>query len=320
MAFCENTGLHRFHADAQKHTPQRRRSQLGDNRGMLTRQKALLRLIANGGTHIGKTRLQKLAFLLRDEITDSPTSQVYQFVPYQFGPYSFTLSHELKSLESDGFIRISEQDIHLLDGVQVPVVDKQLAYSIDTLSRRFAAVKTDVLVSTVYKRFPWYTCNARDKAKRLAKPIHSPLAIYTVGYEGLMLEGLLDLLLQNGIERLIDVRANPVARRFGFHKSTLLRHCSDLNIDYVHIPELGIASSERAGLVGSKEFEALFCQYEAGTLKRELAAIARATSLIREKPSALLCMEADCTSCHRSRLAVRIREEIELPILELRKS
>ncbi len=86
---------------------------------MLTRQKALLRLIANDGTHMGKTRLQKLAFLLRDEISDSPTSRVYQFVPYHFGPYSFTLSHELRNLESDGFVRISEQDIHILKGVEI---------------------------------------------------------------------------------------------------------------------------------------------------------------------------------------------------------
>jgi uncharacterized protein (DUF488 family) len=269
---------------------------------------------------MGKTRLQKLAFLLRDEISDSPTSRVYQFVPYHFGPYSFTLSHELRNLESDGFVRISEQDIHILKGVEIPAVDMQFGRSIDSLSRRFAAVKTEVLISTVYKRFPWYTCNARDKTKRLAKPKKSPIAIYTVGYEGLMLEGLLDLLLQNGIERLIDVRANPVARRFGFHKSTLVRHCSDLNIDYVHIPELGIASSERAGLVESKDFENLFFQYEAGTLKRELPAIARATCLIQEKPSALLCMEADGRSCHRSRLAARIGKDIELPILELRES
>lgn len=80
------------------------------------------------------------------------------------------------------------------------------------------------MVANVYREFPWYTLNSKNAARRAASaPVASP-AVYTVGYEGLMLDGLLDLLLRVGIKRLIDVRCNPVARRFGFHKSTLDRH------------------------------------------------------------------------------------------------
>ena len=34
-----------------------------------------------------------------------------------------------------------------------------------------------------------------------------------------MLDGLLDILLKAGVKKLIDVRCNPVARRFGFTRA-----------------------------------------------------------------------------------------------------
>src|SRR5437867_6762271 len=97
-----------------------------DNRIVLTRQKSILRLISNAGGCIGKTRLHKLAFVLRDEVPGTPTSQVYQFVPYHFGPYSFTMNHDLKKLESEGFVRISDKEIYISDHAgTLPPFDKQ---------------------------------------------------------------------------------------------------------------------------------------------------------------------------------------------------
>ena len=290
-----------------------------DNRIVLTRQKSILRLISNAGGCIGKTRLHKLAFVLRDEVPGSPTSQVYQFVPYHFGPYSFTMNHDLKKLESEGFVRISDKEIHISDHAgTLPAFDKQLTTAVDTVSKRFASVKTDVLVSTVYSRYPWYTSNARDRSKRRAAIPMVSCAVFTVGYEGLMLDGLLDLLLKNGIKRLIDVRANPVARQFGFHKSTLLRHCLDLSVEYVHIPELGITSENRADLNGKSAYDKLFSHYESETLASETDAVELAMRLVMETPSALMCLEADCTFCHRSRLAELIAIRTGLAIRELR--
>jgi len=285
---------------------------------MLTRQKALLRLIANEGGSIGKTRLQKLAFSLRDEVVGSPTSKVYQFVPYHFGPYSFTMTHELTKLASEGIITISESEIALSDSVPNIILEPALRTSVDYVSRRFANVKTEALVTTVYSRNPWYTAKARDKAKRTSKVPSASPAIFTVGYEGLMLEGLLDLLLRNGIKRLIDVRANPVARQFGFHKSTLQRHCCDLDIEYVHVPELGIASVERSSLDDQRSYDLLFSKYEAHTLKSQCRLVEQVGKMILETPSALMCMEADCYCCHRTTLAREIHRQLGLSIKELR--
>lgn len=41
-------------------------------------------------------------------------------------------------------------------------------------------------------------------------------ALYTVGYEGLALDELLDRLRHERIDRLIDIRELPLSRRRGF--------------------------------------------------------------------------------------------------------
>jgi uncharacterized protein (DUF488 family) len=286
---------------------------------MLTRQKAILRLIENEGRRIGKMRLFKLAFMISNEPGWQDTSLAYQFIPYQFGPYSFTLAHELKTLERDGFLRVMDSEIRLVDfGERLPEPNSSTSSVIDSMSRRYKRVSTDDLVSIVYRQFPWFTAKARDKSRRgVQVPISAP-AVFTVGYEGLMLDGLLDLLLRAGIKQLIDVRANPVARRFGFHKSTLDRHCTDVGIKYLHFPELGIPSAERADLQGPDSYKRLFDSYSSETLVSNRGFVDTVSVLIKQTPSALMCMEADATCCHRTCLANLVSEMIQLPIKELR--
>jgi uncharacterized protein (DUF488 family) len=231
---------------------------------MINRQRALIRIIANEGGRVTMLRLVKLSFLLRESAENVPKSTLYEFIPYHYGPYSFTLNHELRASERDGWVRTSESDVALLrkPEPEVSKLDRGLANEIDSLTRRYRNVGTPTLVSRVYANYPWYTSRAKDeRLQDAAVPTGSP-AIFTVGYEGLMLDGLLDLLLRTGVKRLIDVRCNPVARRFGFHKSTLDRHCRDVAIQYSHVPELGIPSSKRADLDDQKSYNRLFDYYE----------------------------------------------------------
>ena len=68
------------------------------------------------------------------------------------------------------------------------------------------------MVDSVYASHPWFTLNSDATHKRAAtRPAVKP-AVYTVGYEGIMVDALLDLLLRKGIQRLLDVRCNPIAR------------------------------------------------------------------------------------------------------------
>jgi uncharacterized protein (DUF488 family) len=97
-----------------------------------------------------------------------------------------------------------------------------------------------------------------------------------------------------------------------------MRLCGKLDIEYVHIPELGIASEERRALGSDAAYEVLFNRYERTTLVDRRDLIERVASLVQEKPSVLVCMESDPSKCHRARLAVPVSDCIGLPIVHLR--
>ncbi len=289
---------------------------------MINRQRALIRLIDNEGGQIKMLRLVKLLFLLRETAEAVPKSGLYEFIPYHYGPYSFTLIHELRAIERDGWVRMTDHEVVLLRSgkKEYPRVDRALLEEVDSLTRRFKNVTTGNLVSRVYAANPWYTARAIDESRRGAVIPIAPLSVFTVGYEGLMVDGLLDLLLQTGVKSLIDVRFNPIARRFGFHKSAMERHCRDVDIRYTHVPELGIPSNKRSNLGDVRSYDRLFDYYEDKILAANSESLKTVSSLMLDEPSALMCMEADARYCHRSKLAEAIAKATNLPIKELRHS
>lgn len=288
---------------------------------MIARQKVLLKLIKNEGGQCSKLRLVKLAFLLRKESKNLPGTALYEFLPYHFGPFSFTLYHDVASLESQGILAANHDGLALTSAAssEIDRLDRGVNTAVDWISARYRAVATERLVDDVYGRFPWYTLNSKNAQKRrVQRPDGSP-AIYTVGYEKLMLDGLLNLLLRKGIRRLVDVRNNPVARRFGFHKSTLQRHCADVGIDYLHLPELGIISAWRESLETADSYERLFQRYEREILPVQSDRLRELAARMSAEPCAIMCMEADHAFCHRSRLGRRLAEMTGLPVCELRE-
>ena len=251
---------------------------------MLSRQKTLLHLLMTAGRAVQRMELTKWCFLLRHESASGGGSAFYDFVPYRFGPFSFSLYQEADKLQQNGYLSCPDDNSWLLrsDAPKPPRPADAVQTDCKAILSRFGQSSLDSLVDYVYERFPAYTVNSERK-RLAARPTAKP-AVYTAGYEGLSVDAFLHLLVESGIERLIDVRRNPIARRFGFHKSTLCRLLGHLDIEYVHIPELGIASSLRQDLQCDEDYEALFLAYEQTTLKTETAAIQRAAELIAERP------------------------------------
>jgi uncharacterized protein (DUF488 family) len=286
---------------------------------MFSRQRAILRLIENEGGAIARLRLVKLAFLLSRE-DDAPRAGIYDFVPYKRGPFSFTLYHELRTLQRDGWLAEAEHDIRITEAphLETAFLDKEFLALIDSVSRRHRAVSTSAMVDGVYRTHPWFTLNSESIQKRAATRPEAESAVYTVGYEGIMVDALLDLLLRQGIKRLIDVRCNPIARRYGFHKATICRLCNDVGIEYVHVASLGVPSAWRADLSDHSSYERLFERYEKEILPKHEGALESVSKLVIESPSALMCMEADHQCCHRSRLGAEVSRRTSLPVWELR--
>ncbi|MBX3378428.1 MAG: DUF488 domain-containing protein [Phycisphaeraceae bacterium] len=270
---------------------------------MLQRQRALLAFLDLAGGKATHTEVTKWAFLLRQETPSRGGSAFYQFVPYKYGPYSFCLFQEVAALARDGYLTESEHSWAITSaGAQASqAMDASVRSDAARVVRTHRARQRDDLINYVYERYPAFTVNS-ELRKLEQRPIANH-AVFTAGYEGLLVDGFLNGLIRSGITRLIDIRNNPVSRRYGFHKTTLARLCGKLGIDYVHFPELGIASDQRQDLDEPGARQSLFDAYERATLPAQRESVARVGSLMREMASVLVCMEACHSQCHRSRLA-----------------
>jgi uncharacterized protein (DUF488 family) len=285
---------------------------------MLNRQKILILLLKLADRPVSRTELTKWCFLLRSEGETSGGPAFYDFVPYLYGPFSFALYQEAEKLVAQNYLQ-DDGDNHWSLNSQVAASigtpGKEIERDARRLLSRFGKKDAASLVDYVYERYPAFTVNSKRR-KLEARPEAKP-AVFTAGYEGLSIDGFLNLLIVSGIRRLIDVRNNPIARRYGFHKSTLQRLTERLEIDYVHLPELGIRSEDRQSLVDQEAYDTLFDKYENTVLKNENVAIRNVERLVNELPSVLVCMESEPKCCHRSRLAATVSKATKLPIKHL---
>ena len=276
---------------------------------LLTRQKVLLELMVALGGRIGKTDLQKLLFLFTREWEESPS---YDFVPYKFGCFSFTSNSDLRKLESHGLVSENESG-WILTGTGRDCTEKSLLA--DAFATEHRDLRGDALIEFVYSRYPEISWRSEIlgkivddrttllKIKRSRPNGHGP-GLSTIGYEGRSLEEYLNLLLADCVTILCDVRRNPISRRYGFSKGVLSSCCENIGVKYEHLPELGIASSERRNLNSQSDYDRLFRKYERKMLPVQTGHVSRIADWINSgERVALTCFELDPVQCHRSSVA-----------------
>jgi hypothetical protein len=263
--------------------------------------------------------MMKWSFLLSHETSSHGGKTFYQFIPYHHGPYSFTLNQETDSLVRNGFLEKNSNNFWSLTdlGKKMDVnLPRDIARDIHSVAAEYGKLSGQELLDLVDNRYSSFTVKNELPGRINKKRAVAKKFIHTAGYEGKTVDEFLNLLVESGISRLIDVRSNPVSRRYGFHKSTLSRLCSVLGIDYQHLPELGIPSSERGDLDSSDKYTSLLNNYRSSLpLRKE--ALSDVISLLRSEPSVLVCMEADPEFCHRNVLAQHLKTLIDMPIKHL---
>jgi uncharacterized protein YwgA len=290
---------------------------------MLRRQRTTLNLIANAGS-VSATQLQKYLFLMKEETFLSRDPAFYEFLPYKFGPYSFAATREIESLTNYGYVL----DDAPAKTLTLSALGKQEARQADSDTSRVAVaivskygkMSLKTLLKDVYGRYPWYATNTElddIKPSACSKPKTAPVAIYTMGYEDRSVDGFFNKLIRAGIHRIIDVRSNPVSRKYGFARSSLQSIAVKLGMEYTHCPELGITSEKRKGVEGLSGFKELFRYYEQRILPTKPDEIDEVTKLLKAAPSVLVCMEKEAVDCHRSRLATRIADSTGLKVVHL---
>lgn len=286
----------------------------------------ILALLDHAGTPIQNTTLVKLAFLLREETAVRRDRTFYGFVPYKWGPFSFALYRELEALERDGYLERGTQRVGLasrtkkLSGEQIKRLTPVQINAVASVTREYGGIGRAGLLRSVYSRYPWYASKS-ELAQYVPKDVPAPPqrkpAAYTVGYEGKSVDAFFNGLLASGMEGILDVRANPISRKYGFAKRSMSRIAEHLGLAYHHIPELGITGDHRADLSDFDSYQRLLDQYETKMLPKRSAHVAQATELLSSRPLAMLCVEKDVRCCHRGRLANRVAQESGLAVEHL---
>lgn len=106
--------------------------------------------------------------------------------------------------------------------------------------------------------------------------------------------------------------------KFGFSLSQLKAACNGVNIQYIHIPELGIESNLRKDLDIQLKRDDLFDHYEKELLPKNNEKINSLIDIVKSHQRvAITCFEHDVCQCHRGRLAKVIAQKEAIAVIHL---
>ncbi len=247
------------------------------------------------------TAVMKTLFLLSREY-DLGGIKPYSFYPYKYGPYSSIAFQDLTHRMSQYGCLDGCEGLTQKGELAVGTLSPSVLSAVAQCASRFA--NDQQLVDYVYGTYPAYAI--RSQLEPVSRPKAGP-ALFTIGYEGRDIDAFIDILLQNGVELLADVRHNPFSMNFSFVKSKLAAHLSQAGIEYAHFPELGIAGEKRKGLKTPEDYARLFGDYERNTLREAEDALSALAGLGRTKRAALMCFEHEEKNCHRGVIAEALR-------------
>ena len=289
----------------------------------------LLALLESLGGDIGATDFQKHLFLFTRLFE---TDKSFEFLPYRFGCYSFQAVADKRKLVSQGLLvddknwRIAKPKLSYLQAL-LPTDRTRVQAYID----RHGKLTGKRLIRHVYKNYPYFAINSEIAESHLTDSEYANVIaarpkrrrkqmFFTIGYEGQSVESYLNLLIENDIRLLVDVRKNPLSRKYGFSKTALSGLCKKFDIHYVHLPELGIAGELRQNLVNQQDYDRLFEHYDKEVIARNPEWIQHLIGLLSEyKRLAITCFERDHSQCHRDRVlkAVSTRADSDIAFAHL---
>lgn len=281
---------------------------------MFYRRKIILSMFQLFDGEIDKIRLQKLLFLF----TQKQHESVYDFVPYKFGCYSYSVNADMGAMTKKGMVLDGSKSFKKNDTTDYlkSIKKKDLELLLET-KELYGKMTANAIIKHTYINFPYWATKSevaqdilsREQYKKVEKSVPNleKTVLYTIGYEGISLEAYLNKLVQNDVKVLVDVRRNPLSMKFGFSKSSLKKYCNSLGIEYIHIPEVGIHGSQRKELNTQADYDALFEDYRKENLSKTKESQERILSLLKtHQRIALTCFEANVCQCHRKHLAESI--------------
>lgn len=118
--------------------------------------------------------------------------------------------------------------------------------------------------------------------------------MFTSGYEGRALDAFVSMLVEHGVEQVLDVRELPLSRRKGFSKTALREALASSGIGYVHMREAG--NPHRALKADTERCLALYREH----IDAHPEVVAQVEAAVDARRTLLLCFERHARCCHRS--------------------
>lgn len=281
---------------------------------MFYRRKIVLALMEALPGEMEKIRLHKLLFLFGQGKQDAE----YDFIPYKFGSYSYSLAADLHAMEGRGILTGTSTNYTAVNAkgylATLKEPDRQLILRV---VNAYGKMTNHQLMKHTYINFPYYAIHSEVagnildatqlNAVHASKPTNSGMVLYTIGYEGVSIEAYLNKLLAQDVKMLVDVRDRPQSMKFGFSKKRLAAYCESVGIQYRHFHEVGIVPEKRRTLATQSDYDALFEEYRKNNLPRTTTTQLEIRELLKEHERiALTCFEAHECQCHRKPLAESI--------------
>jgi uncharacterized protein (DUF488 family) len=279
---------------------------------MLTRQK-VLQWFVKRVPHPTDTKLMKLLFLTKVESAVDELIPFYDFMPYQYGPFSYILQKDINLSRNGAFYN------HEAVAIAAEVTSELLRiYSL------YGRQSQDRLMSHVYNAYPYFATRSKVKERYLLSSTSLPRlrpccgTLNTIHYEERSIDTFLNKLIRHRIDVLVDVRKDPVSMKYGFRRTSLQRYADAHQLSYLHVPELGVDKHQRAELNMQQDYDNLFAEYKLTTLKQETVALKCIEQLLRQKRRiALFCFEKDPNCCHRTCIANILAQRLNMPVCHL---
>mgnify|MGYP003577340070 CR=1 FL=1 len=133
----------------------------------------------------------------------------------------------------------------------------------------------------------------------------SEVVLYTIGHSNREIAEFIDLLKNNEIEVLIDVRKLPGSAKYPhFNQEALSSSLSSVNIQYIHLKELGGRRKQNKDskntIWKNSSFQAYADYMETAEF---LGGIESLLGYAKKKRTAIMCSEAVWWRCHRALIA-----------------
>jgi len=141
--------------------------------------------------------------------------------------------------------------------------------------------------------------------------------IFTIGYQGYSLLGLVDILKEQGIDALVDVRYDAYSKRPEFCKGRLRSAMQEAGIEYLHRPELGTPTQLRKKITNARSGQEVFKLYFERISKVNVRYVEAVAELASPRKLVLMCMEKEPERCHRKILADFISRKFGFEVVHL---